>query len=393
MVVGVVFLLAGIFKLLDPVGSALVVEEYYKFLHLPFLIPTAKVVAVALAFVEAMLGAALISGIRRSLAAFLTLFMVGFFTVITLILAIFNPAMDCGCFGEVVHLTNTQTFLKNLVLLALCLFAFFPMSDIGTNKKRKDVSFCIAAASIVAFTIYCLLNIPMMDFTSFTPGSELLASKDLDLGDEDEYTSTFIYEKNGQQGVFTLDKLPDSTWTFVRAETVKINRLEVEDRSPELSFSDSLGNYRNELACNGNVLAFSVYDASSLKGESWSRISEAIAGAKAAGFVPILLASATREAIDSSSTIIPESREQILGSLFFADRKTLLAMNRSNGGATWFSDGELIRKYSSSNIPSDDELLEMTGADPTEAMLHTSTKGRLRFEGFVLYVLAILLLL
>ena len=35
----------------------------------------------------------------------------------------------------------------------------------------------------------------------------------------------------------------------------------------------------------------------------------------------------------------------------------------------------------------------MTGDDPTEEMLHSSTKNRLRFQGFVLYVFAILLIL
>ena len=53
-IVGLVFLLAGIFKLLDPVGAGLVVEEYYRFLHLDFLISSAKVVAVALALLEAL---------------------------------------------------------------------------------------------------------------------------------------------------------------------------------------------------------------------------------------------------------------------------------------------------------------------------------------------------
>jgi hypothetical protein len=79
--------------------------------------------------------------------------------------------------------------------------------------------------------------------------------------------------------------------------------------------------------------------------------------------------------------------------MYFSDRKTLLSMNRSNGGATWFNDGVLIRKFHSSDLPSDEALLEMTGADPTEVMLQTSTKGRLRFQGFLLYTLALMLLI
>ena len=65
IIIGIVFLLAGLFKLLDPVGAGLVVEEYFRFLHLGFLMPAAKVTGVTLALGESLIGAALISGIWR----------------------------------------------------------------------------------------------------------------------------------------------------------------------------------------------------------------------------------------------------------------------------------------------------------------------------------------
>ena len=107
----------------------------------------------------------------------------------------------------------------------------------------------------------------------------------------------------------------------------------------------------------------------------------------------MLLVTGTKARLDQLSIMVPETRERLLPNTYFSDRKTLLAMNRSNGGATWFNDGELIRKYHSSKLPTEEELLEMTGDDPTETMIHTSTKGRLRFQGFLLYTLAILLLI
>lgn len=391
-IIGVVFLLAGIFKLLDPVGAGLVVEEYLRFLHLRFLMPAAKGIGVGMALLEALLGAALISGVWRKLTAILTSLMIVCFTVLTLFLAIFNPPMDCGCFGEVIHLTNLQTFLKNVVLMILMLIAFLPYKDFGRNKKRKYVSFFLVAASLAAFTVYSLKTIPLVDYTAFTPGSELLASKD---GEETAGTAKpkVIYEKNGQEGVFDLDKLPDSTWTFVRTEDIVINGPEVEDNVPILSFYDSLDVYCDDRAASGNVMAVSVYDTDKMKGEGWTRISELLDGASAAGFTPLLLASTTKEDFDSLEVIVPEVRDKLLGSLYFADYKTLISLNRSNGGATWFSDGQLIEKYPASKLPSGEKMLQMTGDDPTESMLRTSTKSRLRFQGFILYVFAILLLL
>ncbi|MGN0202787.1 MAG: DoxX family protein [Candidatus Cryptobacteroides sp.] len=392
IIVGLVFLLAGIFKIFDPVGAGLMLEEYFKLAHLNFLLPAAKPVAVALAFFESLVGAALISGITRVPVAFITTVMLAFYTLLTLVLAIFNPDIDCGCFGEVIHLTHLQSFLKNVLLMALSLFAFYPYRNLGTNKVRKDISFGIAAALLVALLIYSWVGIPMVDFTAFAPGCELLASS----GEHDaqeEYSSVFVYEKNGQQGVFTLDNLPDSTWHFVRTETMHFNRSEVSDATPALPFHDSLGVSKDALAVEGNVLVISVYDPSGIKGEDWVEIAESLHGAKTAGFTPLLLVNSTREAMSGLSSIIPEAREKIEPCTYYADRKVLLSLNRANGGATCFSDGQLIRKFSSRALPDGDYFLSRSGADPAEEMLDYSTKGRLQFEGFILNISAILLLL
>ena len=172
-IIGLVFLLAGIFKLLDPAGAGLVVEEYYRFLGLTFMLPTAKVAGVSLALLEALLGAALISGVWRKTVAIATSILLILFTILTLFLAIFNPSMDCGCFGEVIHLSNLATFLKNVVLLLLAAVAFLPLKELGQPKKRKYDSFIIAAASIIGFTIYSLGSLPLVDYTSLNPGATL----------------------------------------------------------------------------------------------------------------------------------------------------------------------------------------------------------------------------
>lgn len=392
-IVGLVFLLAGIFKIFDPVGAGLVLEEYLRLSHLDFMLPVAKPVAVALALFESLVGAALISGIKRVAVAFVTTLMLGFFTLLTLLLAIFNPSIDCGCFGEVVHLTHLQSFLKNIVLTALALFAFYPYRNLGTNKIRKDISFGIATVLLVGFLVYSWASIPAVDFTAFAPGSELAAALDGDTAPEDEYSSVFVYEKNGQQGVFTLDNLPDSTWTFVRTETMHFNRMDVSDATAELPFHDSLGVSMDCLAADGNVLVVSVYDPARVKGEVWVEIANTLQDASEAGFTPLLLVNSTPGAMDGLSSIIPDAREKLSGCTYYADRKVLLALNRANGGATWFNDGQLIRKFNVRSLPEGDYFLSRSGVEPTEEMLDYSTKGRLLFEGFILNISAILLLL
>ncbi len=149
----------------------------------------------------------------------------------------------------------------------------------------------------------------------------------------------------------------------------------------------------DELAATGNVLVLSVSEPVMMKGDDWTRMAEVVEGASAAGFTPLLLVSGTKAKLNNITTMVPEVREKLTPHIYFSDKKTLLSMNRSNGGATWFNNGELIRKFHTRDLPSDETLLKMTGDDPTETMLQTSTKGRLRFQGFLLYTVALLLLI
>ena len=149
--VGFVLFLSGVLKLMDPVGARLVVEEYFQFLHLGFLHGLAGLVGSGLALLEALLGAALITGVWRKVTAIATGALLGFFTLLTVVLCIWNPPMDCGCFGEIVHLTHVQSLLKNFVLLGLWALACLPFSKLEPTRKVKYVSFPITAVSVVLF--------------------------------------------------------------------------------------------------------------------------------------------------------------------------------------------------------------------------------------------------
>ena len=126
--VGIVFFISGVFKLMDPVGTGLIVSEYYKFMHLEFLDFSSGIVAVTLSMAESLVGAALITGLWRRVVAIVTMCMTGVFLLVSVALVVFNPVMDCGCFGEAIHLTHLQTLVKNLILSLLCCASFFPFS-------------------------------------------------------------------------------------------------------------------------------------------------------------------------------------------------------------------------------------------------------------------------
>ena len=87
------------------------------------------------------------------------------------------------------------------------------------------------------------------------------------------------------------------------------------------------------------------------------------------------------------------SRNLIKDCLYYSDYKTLLTLNRSNGGAVWFSDGYLIRKWAQRTLPDEAQMRADISSDVTEAVIEKSTKGSIAFQGFLLYVFAVMLLL
>ena len=387
-ITGFVFFLSGIVKLLDPVGAGLVMDSYFDFLHIGFMGPTSKFFGVMFALAETVIGTGLITGVWRKQMGLAALILQGFFTVLTLFLVIFNPEMDCGCFGEAIHLTHMQTFLKNIVLCILLATYYFPSSMLGRNRKRKYASFGLVTVSVIAFTVYSLLYIPLIDFTAFKPAAVLAAGEN---AEADLYEAVFIYEKDGVKESFTLGHLPDSTWTFVSTETVL--KEGHEDSSVNLSIRDAYGDYHDDMAAEGKVLIVSVYDID-MKNGRWAQTARFLENAEKAGFRPLLLVSSTAEQFaEMTAGLQPQTAAVLDRLVHYSDYKTLITMNRSNGGATFFCDGYLIRKYARRALPDMGELSTLFQSDETEELISRSTSGDLTFQGFLLYVFAVMLLL
>ena len=396
-ILGLVFFIAGILKLMDPMGTSLIVSEYLNFFHLSFMKVVSTPFGILLALLETTIGTALLTNVFRKVTATTCAIVTGAFTMVTFILWIFNPAMDCGCFGEAIHLTHFQSFLKNIVLLLLALIAFRPyrmFKPTDKTKKSKYIVFAIVMASVIGFFIYSFLYIPLVDFTPFNTTSMLAAAVEEEDAEE-EYVSTFIYEKNGQTGVFTLDKLPDSTWTFVETKTVqKVDNIKESDY-PILSFRNREGKYCDSLAASGNVLSASVYKAKKVKDAKLSAIATMLSAADSVGMTPLFLIASDEAGLDTllaASKITAEEKEFLKQHAYFSDYKTLISLNRSNGGAVFFNEGNLIDKWAFRELPSEYKVAKLQKKDATELMLASNTKGQLWFQAFLLYTLALMLI-
>ena len=288
--ISLVYILSGLLKLQDPVGTGLIVEAYFRFIHLNDFMGYAKVLGVLLGFVETVIGLALFFGIWLKVVRWMLVAIQSVFTVISLILLVRNPEMHCGCFGEAIHLTHLQTFIKNLILMAMVLHACF--SDRMSRRKEvwKHYAFGCSIVLVLAVTLYSWFNLPLIDFTDYDKGTKLLS--------QTEYRILSDSEKE--------DCMP-------------LPMLSPEDNLlPDFS--------------KGKWAIISVYDQL-----DWQVITTMHAELIRQGMNVMILITTDI----SENDIDPKGYEN---DIFLTDRTTALSLNRANGGVTLLYDGVISNK-------------------------------------------------
>ena len=378
--IGLVFFVSGTLKLIDPVGTELIVSEYLKFFHMNFLQGGSFFIGALLSLVEGFVGLALLTGVFRKVAAYTAGTMIVFFTFVTALLLIYNPDMDCGCFGKAFALTHFQSFAKNVLLLAMAVIAFLPFKDYGKPAPRKYVAFGFSAIGMVVALVYCAMYLPLHDHTAFKPGAFVM---DAEEAAASAPAPRYVFEKDGKEKTFDMDDLPDSTWSFV---TILEPLPHIRKTEPAvLEFTDSSGEYCSALAREGGVMVFSAYRPEKLDAKWWEQV---------AGFRDILLHHSIRPLVlvagVPADLPVPASLQDCV---YTADFKTLVTMNRSNGGMTYLYDASVIRKWARRSPPDEMDLAVLVSEDPLDVSVSSSTSGRLRIQGFYLYELIWLLLL
>ena len=126
-ILGMTFIASGIMKVITVKGFAITVREFLDMLGLETLQPHSFLLAIAICICETAIG--LLAFFKR-LHPILSLIyptILVFFTIITYInlTDLYGGIESCGCFGEIIHLNPTETFVKNLILLTLSVMAAF----------------------------------------------------------------------------------------------------------------------------------------------------------------------------------------------------------------------------------------------------------------------------
>ena len=231
-ILGATFVFSGFVKAVDPLGFSYKLQDYFTAFGMQWFSGAALLLAVILSWVELMLGVLMLLDELRGVAVWGIAGFMMLFTPLTLYLALTNPVSDCGCFGDAVKLTNWETFGKNVIL---SIFAAILL--VGDWKKRICIAgrrrwlqvacWVLLGGLAMVPSAYALRHLPVMDFRPYRVGASFAEGRVVPEGAaEDEYSTTFIYEKDGVAKRFTEEDYPwdDTTWTFVESETKQISK-------------------------------------------------------------------------------------------------------------------------------------------------------------------------
>ena len=314
--------------------------------------------SVLLAVLEFAVGMHLLLGIKRRFTTRLALLIMLVMTPLTLYLALTNPISDCGCFGDALVLTNWQTFGKNVVLLTCAIVLMitpWAMVRFLTKKMEWTLSnYCIVFA--LALAGYCLATLPIIDFRPYKIGNNIREGMEIPEGAKPTIFDTrFIMEKDGVKQTFTVDNYPDSTWTFVSAETVVVEKgyeppihdfvmesLETgEDITDEVlddpGYTFLLITHRTEEADEGNI----------------DLINELYEYCLENGYKFYALSSSSAEAIE-----LWRDRTGAEYPFCIMDDITLKTMVRSNPGLMLIKGGVILNKWPDSQLPDEFDLTD-----------------------------------
>lgn len=220
ILVGGVFIISGLAKAIDIWGFVFKIEEYLSVWHM--MQPRSLVLmgAILLSGYEFVFGLLLLLGCYKRVAVWALTATMAVMLPLSLYLAVANPVTDCGCFGDFWVISNTLTFVKNLIITAALIALLWLNPRLHQGLFQPAIQWIVGAIISLYIVIVALYgyNIqPMIDFRPYPIGARLLppdtdAAEDADIDDSD---IIFTYSKDGREEQFTLDNLPDSTWTFV----------------------------------------------------------------------------------------------------------------------------------------------------------------------------------
>ena len=358
IIVAVTFIFSGFVKAIDPIGTQYKLQDYLGAIGMAGILPnwTLLAVAVFLAAIEFCIGIFLLFAIQRRLISKLTVAFMAFMTMVTVWIVVADPVKDCGCFGDALHLTNTETLIKNIVLLVCSLVIMYrPLAMFRfVSKSNQWIVTNYTIVFILVSSGLSLYYLPIFDFRPYHIGVNIPRGMEIPKGAKlPQFKTTFIMEKNGQRKEFTLDNYPDASWKFIDSKTVQtsegyippIHDFSITDNKTGLDLTNSV------LSHKGYTFLLIAPHLETADDSNFGDIDRLYEYAQSYDIPFYCLTASTTKAIkrwvDLTGAEYP---------FCITDEAVLKTIIRSNPGLLLLKDGTIINKWSHNNLPNDAKL-------------------------------------
>jgi uncharacterized membrane protein YphA (DoxX/SURF4 family) len=349
--VGLLFIISGLIKLNDPVGFSYKLGEYFgeTVLNLPFLVPFALAIAVAIVIFEAVLGFMLLIGFKPKFTVWSLLLLIVFFTFLTFYSAYFNKVTDCGCFGDALKLTPWQSFTKDVILLFFIVILFFNRKRIrplfNTNFRNALVSLSIVLCMYMGY--YVLNHLPIKDFRAYKVGTNIQKAMAIpDGAPQSVVEMKFIYKVNGVDKEFTVDQVSNLPQGAVFVD--RIDKVISEGYKPpihDFTMEKDGSDYKDELLNEPKLLVFVAYDLQKSDKKGMQQLEKLNQQAKNKGYKVIGMTASLEIEILKAKKDYGYTFD-----FYFCDATTLKTIERANPSIVVLEKGTIKQKVHYNDI-------------------------------------------
>lgn len=351
-VLGVVFIFSGFVKAVDPLGSMYKFNDYFTAFGITWLEPLSFTFSIFLSGLEFVIGFAILLGLKMRYSAWGGLGFMAIFTPVTLYIAITNPISDCGCFGDALIMTNTETFVKNLFLLAAAITIFVYRNRYKSlfTEKSQWVLIVASGVLIAIIMLYSIRHLPIIDFRPWKVGNNIIEK--MEPVQEEILEITFIY-KNTETGAteeFGIDNLPstDEGWVYVDRKE-KVIREHIGAPIDDFSITDEYGEDLTfyYLEKPGPLFLLIAYDLKTASRKNFKKIN-ALAKAAEQFNIPFIGLTA------SPLNVIDQFRHEVQAAypFYLSDDIELKTAIRANPGIILLKDAVVLAKWHHIDTPS-----------------------------------------
>ncbi|CAN1576786.1 hypothetical protein MCERE19_04016 [Spirosomataceae bacterium] len=192
---GLIFLFSGFSKAIDSQAFINKLWEY-GFGYFGYLAPLVS-------SLEIYLGLSILLRYNVRISLFVGLILTSLFSIFFLFGNFFLGVKECGCFGEIIHLTTTETIIKNLFLIIG--FTYLLKGKIE-SRANKPIQLLVLLVSAISFSLsgYTIDNSLVSTFTF-----NKLEGKSIS---ETKLSNISMFSKDGNFTIFVYSPICDHCW-------------------------------------------------------------------------------------------------------------------------------------------------------------------------------------